>query len=317
MDYGIYFDESNKLDQPNGEYSYYGALGADVPTIKYIIREIAKMKRSLHTKSELHFIEYKKDQEFEKYFRVLNFILSQDVKINLMIVNKKDAEQIAKEMSITLLELRELFYVKIPERLFYGMTRTLEKEQSVRIVIDKNSEYDNIELEKKIEEQMNAHSAYRNKGYKVEKVKQSSSDHNIPLQLIDVLMGIVVFLLERHYEVRDSKTSVIREDLIYRVLIENNNLDKLHDKLTIFKWSGESEEITTELFSEYTGKFIIHKTKKDIQEMTKLRHIILENPDEGTKFYRQKMGYTNSQVRMLQGYLAELRGEGRNSYFMK
>lgn len=317
MNYAIYFDESNKLDQPIGEYSYYGAFGADFSTIKYIIREIAQIKRNLNTKSELHFVEYTKDQDFAKYFRILNFILSQDVKINLMIVNKKDAEQIAKEMSITLSELRELFYVKIPERLFYGMTRTLKSKQSVRIVIDENSEYDKIELEKKIEEQMNAHSAYRHKGYNVAKVKQSSSNRNIPLQLIDVIMGIVIFLLEGNYAKTDSNTNLIKEDLIYRVLIENNNLDKLHDKLTVFKWNGENEGITTEILSEYTGKFIINKTSKDIREMTKLRHIMMEHPTEGTKFYREKMGYTNGQVRMIQGYLSELRGDGRNAHYLR
>lgn len=317
MSYGIYFDESNKLDQPNGNYSYYGALGADISTVIYIIREILKIKRDLNTKSKLHFVEYKKDQDFEKYFKILNFILSQDIKINLMIVNKNDAEKVVKEMSIQLADLRSLFYVKIPERLFYGMTRQLNSRQSVRIVIDENSEYDSIQLEDKIEEQMNAHSAYRHKGYRVAEVKQSASDKNIALQLIDVLMGLIIFILEEQYKVNTSNTALIKQDLIYRVLSENDNLNKLHNKLTIFKWSRISEEIEIEQFSKHTGKFIIDKTKKDIQEMTRLSRIISKHPSETTKFYREKMGYTNSQLRMLQGYLSELRGEGRNDYYLK
>lgn len=317
LSYGIYFDESNKLDQPDGNYSYYGALGAKTSVMKDIIREVIKIKRSLKTKSELHFVEYKKDQDFEKYFKILNYILSQDIKINLMIVHKKDAEIVANEMDIKLLELRELFYVKIPERLFYGMTRQLKTGQSVRIVIDENSEYDNLGLERKIEEQMNAHAAYRHKGYKVAKVKQSTSDKNIALQLIDVLMGMVVFILEEQYKRKDSNTTLVKQDLIYRILIENDNLNKLHSKLTIFKWGRNNKEIEVEQFSKYTGKFIIEKTKKDIQEMTRLREIMLKHPSETTKFYRLQMGYTNSQVRMLQGYLSELKGEGRNSYYFK
>lgn len=200
MSYGIYFDESNKLDQPNGDYSYYGAFGTKLSTADDMIDEIQKINEKLKTKSEMHFVDYTSDTNFEKYFRVLNYVLEQDVKINLMIVNKEDAGKIAEKMAVTLSELRELFYVKIPERLFYGMTRTLQDGEKVQIVIDENSEYEKINLETKLAEQMNAHSAYRNKGYKVDTVKQASSEENIALQLIDVFMGIVVFLLEGQYK---------------------------------------------------------------------------------------------------------------------
>ncbi len=40
MGYTIYFDESNKLDQPNGGYSYYGALGADEETMNEIVQKL-------------------------------------------------------------------------------------------------------------------------------------------------------------------------------------------------------------------------------------------------------------------------------------
>src|SRR5699024_9919546 len=101
------------------------------------------------------------------------YVLDQDVKVNLIIVNKEDARNIADKMNISMSELRELFYVKIPERLFYGMTRTLKQGQNVQIVIDENSEYEKLELEIKLAEQMNAHSAYRNKGYRVDTVEQA------------------------------------------------------------------------------------------------------------------------------------------------
>lgn len=316
MDYGVYFDESNKLDQPEGKYSYYGALGAAMPVIEKIIDGTNKVNEIVKTKRELHFVEYRSDKDFEKYFRILNFLLQQDIKINLMIVDKKNAERVANKMSATLLELRELFYVKIPERLFYGMTRGLESGQSVHIVIDENSEYEKIDLETKLEEQMNAHSAYRNKGYKVEQVKQTSSDNNLPLQLIDVLMGIIVFLLEKDYKNDKSVTTLVKKDLIYRILIHNNNMDKLHEKVTLFQWRGEVDEIDTVTLSEYTSQFLVHKTRFDIQEMNRLANIKMVEPKKSTKFYRQKMGYTNGQLRTIQGYLAELKGEGRNSYYL-
>lgn len=320
MDYGIYFDESNKLDQPNGDYSYYGALGLTLSTVDKMIDEMQKINEKLNTKSEMHFVNYTSDTNFEKYFRMLSYVLEQDVKINLMIVNKEDARNIADKMNISMSELRELFYVKIPERLFYGMTRTLKQGQNVQIVIDENSEYEKLELEIKLAEQMNAHSAYRNKGYRVDTVEQAPSEENMALQLIDVFMGIVVFLLEGQYKKSDFEkeniTLMVKSDLIYRFLIHNDNLDKFHEKIILYKWERNNDQVNKVNLSEYTGEFLVHKTQFDIQEMKKLAQLRIVNPHKDTRYYREKMGYTTRQLRAIQGYLSELNGEGRNSYYI-
>lgn len=313
MNYGIYFDESNKLDQPNGEYSYYGALGTTLSTADAIIQKFEERQ----IKNELHFVDYTTDNDFEKYFKVLNDVLEQDININMMIVNKEDAKRITGKMNVTLSELRELFYVKIPERLFYGMTRNLKNGEQINIVIDENSEYEKIKLEMKLEEQMNAHSAYRNKGYKVASVEQVSSIDNVLLQLIDVFMGMIVFLLEHQYKQKANVTQLVKSDLIYRFLSNENNLDKFHTKVTLYKWEGMNQEVHKVNLGEYTGKFIVHKTQFDIQEMSRLEKIRLTHPNRETKFYRKAMGYKNQQLRMIQGYLDELKGAGRNSYYIE
>lgn len=320
MNYGIYFDESNKLDQPNGDWSYYGALGSTTSQADAIMQEIGLLNERLKTKSELHFVNYTSDTYFEKYFKALNYVLEQDVQINLMIVNKEDAKNIAKKMDVTLAELRELFYVKIPERLFYGMTRDLKNGQQVQIIIDENSEYEKIELVKKLEEQMNAHSAYRNKGYKVNNVAQAPSDENVLLQLIDVFMGIVVFLLENQYRndgtEKESITLKVKSDLVYRLLIHKDNLMSFHKKITLYKWEGANDQVNKINMSEYTGDFLINKTQYDIQEMKKLVKIMTKYPSKDTRYYREEMGYKTRQLRTIQGYLAELNGDGRNGYYV-
>lgn len=58
------------------------------------------------------------------------------------------------------------------------------------------------------------------------------------------------------------------------------------------------------------------KTKYDVSEMTKLAQIRAMHPNETTKFYRKKMGYPR-QLRKLLGYIDELDGKGRNSYYIK
>lgn len=94
-------------------------------------------------------------------------------------------------------------------------------------------------------------------------------------------------------------------------------MDKFHTKVTLYKWEGMSEEVHKVNLSEYTGEFIVHKTQFDIQEMNRLVKIQLAHPNENTKFYREEMGYGNRQLRMIQGYLSELNGEGRNSYYLE
>lgn len=319
MEYEIYFDESNKLDQPNGKYSYYGAFGSDDKTIAAMNKYVKEFYKSLHTDHEMHFVDYTSDAQFEKYFRTMNYVINQDININLMIVNKKDALHTAKQMGISILELRELFYVKIPERLFYGMTRKLTKDNNIQIVIDENSEYEKLNLEAKLKEQMNAHSAYRNKGYTVGKVIQVASDESIPIQMVDVFMGIIVFLIENQKlskkMLKNNVTLMVKSDLVYRLLIHEDNLNKFHRVVKLFGWGEGNEKITEISLSEFTGNFILHKTQFDIEEMNRLAEIMLKHPDQNTKFYREEMGYKNRQLRALQGYLDELRGKGRNSYF--
>ncbi|TSI05289.1 DUF3800 domain-containing protein [Lysinibacillus sp. BW-2-10] len=320
MSYVIYFDESNKLDQPGIDYSYYGALGMDETVANNIRQYINNLNETLRSKSEMHFVEYTQDTNFEKYFKALHYVLSQPIQLNLMIVNKGDAEKLTTAMDIKMAELRELFYVKIPERLFYGLTRDLSTGQHIKIVIDENSEYEKIELEKKIIEQMNAHSAYRKKAYKVVDVEQASSEKDLLLQMIDNLMGIIVFVLEKQHkafeENRDNITLDVKCDLIYRLLIEQNNLELLHKKVMLYCWEGNEEGISQIEFSQFTGNFIMSKTKYDVSEMAKLAQVRAMYPNETTKFYRVQMGYPR-QLRKLLGYIDELDGKGRNSYYLE
>lgn len=319
MGYDIYFDESNKLDQPDGKYSYYGALGSDSKTMVKIVKYVKSLYKDLHTEQEMHFVDYTSDAQFEKYFKAMNYVLDQDITINLMMVNKIDATYTAQQMGISLLELRELFYVKIPERLFYGVTRTLTRENNVQIVIDENSEYEKLRLEEKLREQMNAHSAYRNKKYMVRNVMQITSDNSIPIQMVDVFMGIIIFLIKNQKlnkeALKNNVTLMVKSDLIYRFLIHADNLNKFHHFIKLFSWGEENEKIAEINLSDFTGNFILHKAQFDVQEMNRLAEIMLKHPNENTKFYREQMGYKNRQLRTLQGYLDELRGKGRNSFF--
>lgn len=322
MSFLIYFDESNKLDSPNKIYSYYGAYGFDEKNLDKTINSISGIYDRLKTKSEMHFNEYSSSEYVIKYFQVLDYIINQDININILIVNNDDAYKTASQMSIDMPELRDLFYVKIPERLFYGLTRKLDDDiKDVKIIVDDNSEYDTLNVYDKLQEQMNAHSAYRNKSYKVLSVKGKDSKESIPLQVIDTFMGMIVFLMEESYY-ENTISSRSKSDLIYRLLIEGNNLELLQNQVNLYRWEGNNEKMISISISEYLSKFIAYKSKFDIGELTKLQNILFHDikPNMGfldkMKTCSEKMGYSNRDRNTLLGYLSQLEHGDRN-YFIR
>ncbi|USK62440.1 DUF3800 domain-containing protein [Peribacillus asahii] len=321
MNYLIYFDESNKIDQFNKEFSYYGAYGGADKSLALIVKKVNDVFKKLNSKSELHFREYTKDTNIKKYFQTLHTVINENIRLNILIVNNEDAFASANNIGLTTPELRNLFYIKIPERLFYGLTRDLSHLEhkgeliNVKIKIDQNDEYDKIDLNEKIIEQMNAHSAYRNKNYRVDKVIQQDSEKSLPLQIIDTFMGIVVFLLEKTY-LENSDTSKIKSDLIYRFLIEQNNLARFQEQIRLFNWTG-NEELMQINIAEHLSPFMVHKTSFDIQEMNKIQKILLENPTITTKELREKLEYPNTMLRQLLGYKDQINNIGRNTFLLK
>jgi hypothetical protein len=316
MSFLIYFDEANKIDQPGKDYSYYGAYGGMDTTLASITRSVRDIQRVLNTRSELHFREYNHDQYLKKYFKVLHHVINQDVNINILIVSNTEARAIARQMNLSMMQLRDLFYIKIPERLFYGVTRhlALPSNINVKISVDRNDEYRVLRLYSKIKEQMNAHSVYRNKGYTIESVRSQLSHESVPLQIIDTFMGIVVFLMEKGYT-ESSDVSLIKSDLIYRFLSEAENIDRFQKQIKLFKWEG-NESLSEIPVSDYLSEFMVYKTKYDIVEMARLQSILLRNPKLSTREYRVLMEYPNTRLRMLLGYKDEIAGRGRNSFLM-
>ena len=96
--------------------------------------------------------------------------------------------------------------------------------RTVEIVVDHSPEYGRMKVYSKLKQQMNAHAIYRGMKYYVNKAWYKESHKSIPLQIVDLFMGIVVFLMEKSYLNIDDDKPIIKTDLIYRFLIEENNI---------------------------------------------------------------------------------------------
>lgn len=316
MTYSIFFDESGKLDREQ-IYSYYGAFGCDDDTRNQLNEGIRKIYRYFNKKSEFHFTEYKNDRNITAALAALHYFTSLQIPINIFIINNAIALDLAKERSLSTYDLRKLFYVKTPERLFYGLTReTTFPHEDVDIILDHSPEYGKMRIYSKIKEQMNAHSLYRHRSYQVHDVKSKHSHQSIELQMVDMFLGLVVYLIEQSYETNSNK-DIVKSDLIYRYLDIEGNLQKFQQLITIYRWESAEEKVEKLPMSHYVSIFMQYKSKYDVSQLQKIIQLRTEHPSLTIPELRKLCGLTNNMAQLFFAYLRQLDGKDRNELFYK
>ncbi|EJC3746339.1 hypothetical protein MYY11_002746 [Enterococcus faecium] len=88
MNYKIFFDEANKIDSPNKDYSYYGSFGLSEENSSIIDSEISRIYTEIGSKNELHFNKYNAG-DLKKYFRIIDMLLKQDISIKVVLQSFK------------------------------------------------------------------------------------------------------------------------------------------------------------------------------------------------------------------------------------
>ena len=141
MKFNIFFDESHQLDKHSSKYCYYGILGYEQEKIS----ELNKLVEEKGITYELHFSNFKLNQ-MDGYYEILKFVLNQS-KSNIYMVDCEHALSLGSKIDINAENVRKLFYIKLPERLIYGMTRRLSGVKDINITIDKSDAYGNNNLE--------------------------------------------------------------------------------------------------------------------------------------------------------------------------
>src|SRR5699024_980453 len=178
-------------------------------------------------------------------------------------------------------------------------------------------EYGSMRIYSKIKEQMNAHSLYRHLNYQVGTVKSIKSEDSFAIQIIDMIIGILVFIIEKSY-IETSNKSIVKSDLIYRFLIADDNLHKFQKQINLFKWDGKNTEPVEKVpISQYLSEFMAIKTKFDIKEINKLISITSKNTDITTKQLRKELGYSNNMLQLLFGYKEQVKSEDRNKRLLE
>lgn len=333
MKYKIYFDESKKIDRKS-KYSYYGAISIEETELGKIESHIEKILDELNSTSELHFVDYKPSC-IRKYFQVLDFFLScSSIKFNIYRLNNEHYFQLGKTLRFSETDLRKYFYVKIPERLFYGLVRNDKQIDGLDIIMDDSTEYQTLGVFKQISAQMNAHSLYRGKSYRVNSVTGIDSKKSRITQMLDVILGIVVYLLEEDYQASNSNQSISKRDFIYRLLLSEDNLRAFHQMISIFTWDSSDLDYLNKLeIANITSQFLVFCNKQEYKDMLPVQKLYLESQsdlmalEESDKKARVELlkkklknpystngVLNNSLVDLFLGHLSQLEFEDRNKY---
>ncbi|WP_244374798.1 hypothetical protein [Anoxybacillus flavithermus] len=121
---------------------------------------------------------------------------------------------------------------------------------------------------------------------------------------------LIWMYIEKNY-LEQSNVAKIKSDLIYRFLIEQDNLRRFQKQIKLYKWTG-SEELTSMNISDYVSPFMAYKAAYDVQEMTRIQKVMLADSPESLKELRKKVNYPNTMLNTLIAYKDQIEGRGRN-----
>lgn len=107
------------------------------------------------------------------------------------------------------------------------------------IEIEHSSNYEKIELDKFIHQQLNAHSIYRGEPFRIESCTLIHKQCSFGLQITDCLIGVLrdIFLLLN----KESKRSKEKLEFIYDLFKNINKFQSFLESLTIFEWKNSSK----------------------------------------------------------------------------
>ena len=296
--------------------------------------KIEEILSKLERTSELHFVDYQ-GADIKKYFQVLNFFLTCScIKFNIYRLNNEHYFQLGRTLGFSDQDLRKYFYVKIPERLFYGLVGMIIKLMVwiLSWIIVQNIKL--LGVFEQIYDQMNAHSLYRGKSYHVNSVEGIDSEESRIIQMLDVILGIVVYLLEENYLDTGTNQSINKRDFIYRLLSSDDNLIFFHEMISIYTWDSSDLEYLNKLeIATITSKFLVACNKREYIDMIPVQKFYLEfyseleslgetDRNSRIKLLKNKLRnpysidgkLNNALVELFLGHLSQLEFEDRNKY---
>ncbi|ABO49385.1 hypothetical protein Dred_0847 [Desulforamulus reducens MI-1] len=226
----LFFDESGKnSDKP----TLMGGLL--IPDTVYRLKEFENLSALLKSAQlKLHWNEYSGGDNDRKNISNVIYSLMQYAtmfKFNVIMYHKPNGQDYNSGL------FKKMVYNKLPERILYGLLRHgVAVKTEVEIMIEKSTEYENTQLNKKIVDQLNIHSMYRGEPFHIRNCCLIPKGKEIGLELTDLILGIIRTIIKN--KTNDSKGNTARNILITE-LLKNKNFYNFLINIKFFEWTAE------------------------------------------------------------------------------
>ena len=243
----IFLDESGTNEK--NKVSIVGALA--IPNDIYNLEDFNEITGKLRsTELKIHFTKFnKRDTEDYTELLVLLSKYAKYMRLNCILYKMSNYQNHPLYAGY----LDRLIYSTLPERAIYGVLRYFGSYSNINVTLytEYSSQYENNRIASNLKRDLNIHSIYRNKSYKIIKSKLVKKNIEIGVEFTDLLIGILRFIILNATEDRDSKTNKEKAKFICDNM---KYIYKIYENLSINELNGG--DFNTVDAKYYLGLFI-------------------------------------------------------------
>jgi|SRR5690625_2251961 len=234
-----------------------GALS--IPTNIYTLPIFEELKLMISNK-EVHWKSYNGDSTQRRIInRIIGILLDHHdfIKMNVIYYDQSMIKDKAKEFKEYDSLLGEsTIYMKLPERIIYGLVRNYGKLSNIKaqIIIEEATEYKkcNVDLKRQLPKQLNMQAVYRGENFKIAQSNYAKKGEEIGLESTDVLLGMIrTIVTNPPFTSRKKKAQI---ELIINLLKDQRYSTFLKD-IKYYEWTN-SHHLTEVNFEDYLYVFI-------------------------------------------------------------
>ena len=225
----LFFDESGK-----GKDSCKLMGGLLIPKNIYETNEFVELTNDLRDNQyTLHFAEYNK-RDKEKYIKAIEVFCKYQSFCDMLIINYSNPDGIYDKNAI-----KNMFYRKLPERIFYGILRHTGMHINVNanLFIEHAKEYEeNIKLHESIMTTLNEQALYRGEKFIINSFQYKHKNEEIGIEITDLILGIIRNIMLYN---PDNMSNGVRSKIdLIKELFKIDGFKEFISRIKLYEWNN-------------------------------------------------------------------------------
>lgn len=243
----LFFDESGK-----GKDQCKLMGGVLIPKNIYEFKDFQDLNKELKSDNyKLHFTDYNKLDK-EKYINAIRVLCKYQSFCDMLVINYRNPEGNYDKDSV-----KDMFYRKLPERIFYGMLRHNGKHINVKadLFIEEAKEYvHKIKLHESIVTTLNEQALYRGEKFIIKSFQYKHKNEEIGVELTDLLLGVIRNIMIYNVSENTGKGTLEKIKLI-KEFFKIPGFKEFLSKAKLYEWNN-CESLKVVMFDKYINLFI-------------------------------------------------------------